>query len=88
MANLNGTIVGEGARGETTAPGVKTIPTSPDGGRGGYVSGTGREAGVFLMMASDSVTLALVPWVVTQVPDWSGTRYPGPNSPVNITIGN
>jgi hypothetical protein len=86
MADLPGTEVVEAPRGSSVAPIVITIPTAPDNGTGGYVSGYGGET-VYLMLASDSVTLALYSWVAIARPDWAGVGYPGPNTPTNIAIG-
>ncbi len=86
MADLPGTEVVNGNRGSSVEPIVVTIPTAPNGGTGGFVSGYGGER-VYLMLASDSVTLALYSWVATGSPDFAGLGYPGPNAPTNIAIG-
>lgn len=41
---------------------------------------------IYVMEARDSVTGATYFWQSTQGPDWSGSGYPGPNSPTSIAI--
>jgi hypothetical protein len=40
----------------------------------------------YIMEAWDSVTGGFYTWVSPGVADWTGTLYPGPNSPTNVAI--
>ncbi len=48
--------------------------------------GSGGATTVYIMEASDSVTDVFYSWLATNTPDYAGSGYPGPNSPVNITV--
>jgi hypothetical protein len=41
---------------------------------------------IYLMEANDSVTLTAYTWISVGSADWSGSGYPGPNSPINIAV--
>lgn len=47
---------------------------------------TGQPALIYVMEARDSVTGTNYNWQSTTGPDWTGTGYPGPNSPVDIAV--
>jgi hypothetical protein len=47
---------------------------------------TGAPVTIFVMEARDSVTSGLFHWISMNGPDFTGTGYPGPNSPTNIAI--
>lgn len=54
-------------------------------GVGGDLSAMGSPEVNFEMQAKDSVTLAVFRWIMPFA-DFSGTGYPGPNSPTEIAV--